>query len=319
MKYLFFDCECANCYHHEGKICSFGYVVSDENFKVLEQADIVINPDAPFDPHVLGVGERSINLAYTPLRFAHAPKFDAVFAKISGLLGDPDTQVFGYAIENDLGFLLSECRRYSLTLPEFAYFDIQDYARLEGKWERSPSLEDALKSLQVPYDAYAEHQSDDDAAMSMLLLKGLLSADSLSMAAAQKAYPQCAGRLSLFQKQLALASLKKDLGLPYDPEFRDKQRDYQELVGLVPDNAASEELKGKRYCLSPNLLASPDLALDLANLILDRSGLLVRQLREATVYLVYDEEEKAAAEPLLSGTGIAVFAQQEWTDSILGA
>jgi hypothetical protein len=86
MKYLFFDCECANCYNHEGKICSFGYVITDEAFHVLEQKDIIINPDAPFDPHVLGQGERSIDLAYTPLRFEHAPKFDALLCNYRWLV-----------------------------------------------------------------------------------------------------------------------------------------------------------------------------------------------------------------------------------------
>jgi hypothetical protein len=61
MKYLFFDCECANCYDHEGKICSFGYVITDESFRLLEEKDIIINPNAPFDPHVLGQGTNSID------------------------------------------------------------------------------------------------------------------------------------------------------------------------------------------------------------------------------------------------------------------
>ena len=42
MDYLFFDTECANCLHGEGKICSFGYVRTDENFHVLKKKDIHI-------------------------------------------------------------------------------------------------------------------------------------------------------------------------------------------------------------------------------------------------------------------------------------
>ena len=82
MKYLFFDCECANCYNHEGKICSFGYVITDESFKQSEEKDLIINPDSPFDPHVLGVGYNSIDLAYTPVRFKYAPKFDERYSEI---------------------------------------------------------------------------------------------------------------------------------------------------------------------------------------------------------------------------------------------
>ena len=47
--YLFFDIESANCYGGEGHICSFGYVICDSDFNVLEMDDIVMNPEAPFD------------------------------------------------------------------------------------------------------------------------------------------------------------------------------------------------------------------------------------------------------------------------------
>ena len=83
------------------------------------------------------------------------------------LLTDPEIMVFGYAVENDIGFLSSECRRYKKDLPPFAYYDIQDIYRIYREWDRSPSLEDALKDLEVPFDDYAEHQSSDDAKMSM--------------------------------------------------------------------------------------------------------------------------------------------------------
>lgn len=45
MKYLFFDCEFANCYDSKEKICEFGYVMVDENFKVLYKDNIIINPN----------------------------------------------------------------------------------------------------------------------------------------------------------------------------------------------------------------------------------------------------------------------------------
>ena len=35
MKYLFFDVECANV-HHGSKMCSFGYVLTDENLNIIE-------------------------------------------------------------------------------------------------------------------------------------------------------------------------------------------------------------------------------------------------------------------------------------------
>ena len=46
MKYLSFDIECAD--GGKATICSFGYVIADEQFRVLKKEDIVLNPDGKF-------------------------------------------------------------------------------------------------------------------------------------------------------------------------------------------------------------------------------------------------------------------------------
>ena len=45
MRYLFFDCEFANCYNGKEKICEFGYVMVDETFNVLYKGNIINNPN----------------------------------------------------------------------------------------------------------------------------------------------------------------------------------------------------------------------------------------------------------------------------------
>ena len=47
--YLFFDIECANCFDGVGKMCSFGYVLVNEEFEILDEDDVVMNPEAEFD------------------------------------------------------------------------------------------------------------------------------------------------------------------------------------------------------------------------------------------------------------------------------
>lgn len=44
MKYLFFDIECSNCFNGVGKMCEFGYVLTDENFKIIKMDDIPMSP-----------------------------------------------------------------------------------------------------------------------------------------------------------------------------------------------------------------------------------------------------------------------------------
>jgi DNA polymerase III epsilon subunit-like protein len=312
MKYLFFDCECANCYNHEGKICSFGYVITDESFKIIEEQDLIINPDAPFDPHVLGVGYNSIDLAYTPVRFKYAPKFDERYSSIMGLFVDPETTVFGYAVENDIGFLSSECRRYHKELLHFAYYDIQDIYRIYREWDRSPSLEDALKDLDVPFDDYAEHQSSDDAKMSMLLLKRMARDTGLSPKELIANYPTCADNTSLFQiQEKVFQRPSRDLGLPYDSEYRDKSRTFNELIHYIDDSVEDHHLQGCRFLFSNLTKQDMTTSLALANHIIDGSGEVVRYLKEATHYVVYDEQERTEVADLFAPINIVVVLPKE--------
>ena len=80
MKYLFFDIECANR-DSTGKnqIYSFGYLIADENMRILErEKDILINPNVEhWDWHVV----KEI-LAYPKLEVEKKPRFNKTHTKI---------------------------------------------------------------------------------------------------------------------------------------------------------------------------------------------------------------------------------------------
>ena len=44
MKYLFFDIECSNCFGGRGKICEFGYVLTNTNFEIIKREVLTISP-----------------------------------------------------------------------------------------------------------------------------------------------------------------------------------------------------------------------------------------------------------------------------------
>ena len=112
MNYLFFDIECANCFQGKGKICSFGYVICDEEFKILEQKDILINPKSKFRLGKPGT-DMGIKLAYDETEFLKHGDFSQTYDEIKSLFMNGNYIAFGHAVGNDLQFILSDCERYN--------------------------------------------------------------------------------------------------------------------------------------------------------------------------------------------------------------
>ena len=171
MNYLFFDIECANCDGGNGKICSFGYVLTDTDFNVLEYKDLLINPKAKFKLN--GYGKKTyIELAYPEETFKASPPFPFYTEKIRSLLCDENNLVFGYAPENDASFLRSEYERYRIKEADFVFHDVQRLFRLTvgGDDSQLCSLTTACEVLCIDTDFMA-HKSCDDAYATMLVRK----------------------------------------------------------------------------------------------------------------------------------------------------
>ena len=159
MRYLFFDIECAD--GGQGSICSFGYVITDTDFHVLEKRDIVINPDARF--HLAGRSKRpELVLAYTKEEFRKEPKFPHFYEEIRAMLEAEDQVVVGHSVRDDVNFLCKACRRYALPSLSFSFRDSQRmYADYVGTKDQI-SLDNACEAFAIekPHDV---HKSDDDA------------------------------------------------------------------------------------------------------------------------------------------------------------
>ena len=78
MNYLFFDIECATCRGGKGKICEFGYLLTDDNFNEIKREEILINPNSPFDWYTL----KNL-LHFTKNEYKSAPTYDSVYEKIT--------------------------------------------------------------------------------------------------------------------------------------------------------------------------------------------------------------------------------------------
>jgi len=173
MKYLFFDIEGA-C-PKLSTIATFGYVLADESFNVLAREDILMNPASKYDWYVL----KNL-LSYTKAELAKHPKFDAHYSKLRALLEDGETVVCGYSIVNDLKYLNSECKRYSLPPLHFSFLDVQTLADRYFESKNQIGIERAYAMLEIN-DEILLHRSDEDALAAMKVAKKLCEKTGLTL------------------------------------------------------------------------------------------------------------------------------------------
>lgn len=127
-KLLFFDTESGNSY--TASMCSFGYVLTDDKFNIIEQDDIFMNPKRKWENRVL----RDV-LFYPKEHYTSFPQFDKHYERIKQLFSD-DVIVFGHAIANDVIALNEACERYELPFIDFKYY-ISDYMYKEFVGEKN--------------------------------------------------------------------------------------------------------------------------------------------------------------------------------------
>ena len=167
MNNLLFDIECCDGYH----ICSFGYVIFDNNFKIIKKKDILINPNKKFK--LAGKDqEPRIQLAYEESRFRTAEIFIAHYKKIKELL--ENHRLFAHSATSDIMYLNIACERYSLPVYDLEVLDTQRMFAKDFPGKKQ-GLESIVSELQIQVDENATyHKSCDDAEISMLVLKELV-------------------------------------------------------------------------------------------------------------------------------------------------
>ena len=166
--FVFFDCECANTFEGIGKICSFGYVICDDELNVIESEDVVINPECDFDWYLFS-GKGGCQLAYSKDYFRIKPNFEAYYRDIKKLLTTGNRFIGGFAVGNDVGFVNNACERYETEYIQFRAFDVEKY--LEHKYGKKQKLAEWAEEFGVNMAKFQSHKSVDDAMMTMLCLK----------------------------------------------------------------------------------------------------------------------------------------------------
>ena len=176
MDYLFFDIECCDGNH----ICSFGYVIVDENFNVVEKDDILINPEKPFKLGRAGF-DPEIELAYKQDVFFKQPAFPEFYAGIKKMLSKKDRFLFGHNSGCDVNFLYIACNRYKLKKLNIKVFDTQKIYKIYKNDKNVSSLHKILDELAIGRKKLKDHKSCDDVEMTMLVVKKLCAEQKLTL------------------------------------------------------------------------------------------------------------------------------------------
>lgn len=186
MKILFFDMEFADG-RVKGSIYSIGYMVTDENFDVIQPpADLLIHPDSSWNSYVL----ENI-LAYPREAVEASPKFPEVYDTVRALFEDADVAV-GFALNNDTGALRADCVRYGLPPMNFRWFDTERLCRRLDEHSDARGLAGCVRAW-CGRDPDNQHRSDGDAYATMLLLRAICRAKHVTADMLLAAYPECAG------------------------------------------------------------------------------------------------------------------------------
>lgn len=175
MDYLAFDIEAANGYKPYS-ICSIGIVVADEKFNIKHKENIWINPKTKYNLN----GTRKnvgIDLHLDSQLIESSPDFTQVYEKIKSFL-EGDVQVVGHAVESDVIMLNAACKHYKLPCINFKFVCSQLLFRLYKGEKEVRGLSKIADELQLVFN---QHNSMEDALMSMMTLKYLVEQTSLDV------------------------------------------------------------------------------------------------------------------------------------------
>lgn len=294
MDYLFYDIECSDGRH----MCSFGYVITDEYFNILEKADILINPEAIFHTGAWSKKNREkdpgIELAYPKERFKANPTFPSRYERIQRLLQHDDRKIIGFSHHNDALFLTVACKRYELPVIDYKFYDAQEMFGESRNIVNQVALNAIAEALEVDLSKLVQHRSDDDAEASMLVTKALCEDLGLTIEELIGHCPRCAGEVTpegkckYYVREAKRAEKRMRAAAVRSNRMTTKNlEEFKKYVrSLQPDPILELTFRGKKVTLnSPYEYKHFKEACLIAKEIAARGGRYVRMGSEADIYV----------------------------------
>ncbi len=182
MEILSFDIESTTGSHNDGSMCTFGYCIADSNFNVTVQKDVVMKPYTKRY-------ESKTKLHYDKEYLSKCEQFPFFYEEIAKLFNS-NYCVIGFSVMNDVDFLNNACEIYSLKKIEYQFLDVQLIYKTVYNKPTLSALSSIAEELNVEYKA---HRSDEDARVTLLVLKHILSDTGYTLKELLKKYHITAG------------------------------------------------------------------------------------------------------------------------------
>lgn len=284
MEYLVIDTESCTGKDNDGSLCSIGYAVCDENLNIIKQEDVLFNPL----PKRFAVGDKKnakrtgVTFAYEVEDFRKAPRFSERYDFVRSLF--ENRIVLGFAMVNDVKYLNDACNKYNLPRITYEFIDAQFIYQLIHPEANSIGL----KTLGEKYELhYTEHRSDDDAAVSVMLLKKFLEEENLSLNEIVNKYSIHYGKNSSdgYHMNYSDALNTEDFGLKRSKKIQSIL--FFDYVSKLPKKRTKN-----RICFSYKLeKADVNYTRTLIKLINEKGYSFTRDADACNVFVCYDDED----------------------------
>ena len=285
MEYIFIDTESCTGKGDDGSLCSIGYALADENFVITERNDLLINPL----PKRFSVGDKKnlkrtgVMFAYAEEEFRKAPDFKGRYEEIKKLFAG--RTVLGFAMSNDVKYINDACDKFGLPRIEYEFTDVQFLYKLSHPSENSVGL----KTLADKYGiSYLEHRSDEDAVVSLLVLKHMLSECNCTFKQYLAKYDVKFGKNLIGGKynSYSMTEFRHEQGLKISKRLQ--RLIYNEYLRKLPPKH-SGDIYSFAYCVEKNEVDELRTVIDA---LYARGDCFTRDADICTVYVKCGEEEK---------------------------
>lgn len=274
MKYLFLDLEMAHS-KNDGKICEFGYVLTNEKFEILKEENLIINPNIErksWDWFAL----KKI-MKKTAAYYERGKTFDKYYPRIKTLLEEADF-IFGHSINNDVKTINAELRNFNYQPLTFYFYDVKNIYKEYENIQNDVSLENIAQKFNIVLEGQA-HEALYDAKKTMLEFRYMIEKLNLAVDEVLDLCPTS----KFLCKEYTFSSCYKDVKIVEAAEIS-----FRSFVKSVEPNhnAASNLLYGKKvYIMYSYTRKYVHEAKNLVKLISDLGGSVVLKVADSDIFV----------------------------------